>query len=478
MEPQHPVYTKFLSDIAPFLNMWPSAEVRYSVIRRRSQWFNFLTTITFEEEERAIDRHESLVELENFRTGSFRLSERDIPSFLAGLAEPTIQFGPLSVRLVSPDPRKGMTFEEDTLERYGWNTNYLSSDGSFVSSPSVATGIQGYILNGYGTNTIGQLARDGEWDAIQRGLQKVHYLDLPNFADEFLRHPFGVGWNSNPGVWVVAPFYVEITSVKEVEPEELQVLVEAPPRCTISDLRVTFILQAEEGGAKRGSVPLREVSEVEKSRSHQFVGELSIADTDGVALQLALREQVVRLARHFHWTKRSGNPLYRLFLGLDQAELRLSEALSGNDKRLGENNKLDVVVSWILHLCGFSPMLTDLGPMRTVLKGQEAPDLIAAYSPGRKVLIVETTTGPINENSKLSKLSKRVSSFRSLLPDHEVLGVITGVEGAPSREEILVAKDYRIAVIGLDDLRALLWHAKAAATPLENYEAIRKKIPT
>lgn len=467
---------KFLQVIEPYLDIWPALVIRYSALKKSNHWYNLSTSGELKATSAGGKSHTLVVDNPLFRVGEAVLDPDGVVSFIQSLSKPELEIGTTRIRLLVPSYGKPITFEEGSLDPYTWTNYQRNRAGEFVVTTTMR-GQQDMMLVGSGNSTMTQFTQGGEWEEIHRLLAEASFLDYTEFGRDYLRWAFELGQNSSPGVQIVAPLYSAILEPRVVDPGRLEVGVTGPPRSRTRDYVLTAVRRRETDEPLRGPLEL-----VEKlgTNPDEFRTYTAILDTRGiyeVDFQLAFRRNVVDLRTMFFWTPESGNANYRVFQSLEDAEARLEKALSGKDIRLGENSSFDIAVSWVLQLCGFEVLITDLGPMKAVLKAQDTVDLIAMNGPNRKALVVETTTGSIDENHKLSKVDRRAAKVRGAVPEYDVLPVVANLDRSFDLQEGATAKTYGISVIGLQELVQLKWLAKQVTSPSEIVEYLRKQIP-
>ena len=103
-------------------------------------------------------------------------------------------------------------------------------------------------------------------------------------------------------------------------------------------------------------------------------------------------------------------------------------------------------------------------------------DVIAHHPLGRVCAVVECTTGPL-DTEKLGKLAARLSEFRSVVHDVEVLGIVaTSVDVAGLLvSTVRVATENELLVLHRGLLLKLLDRVKAGAGPSDVLDFLRRE---
>ena len=115
--------------------------------------------------------------------------------------------------------------------------------------------------------------------------------------------------------------------------------------------------------------------------------------------------------QHFWITdpKTAQNPLRSVHDAFDTNLNVLRELIEKSQKKGVDARELEMAVSWLLWLLGFSA--THIGGTG---KTSDAPDLIAA-TPLGNLVVIECTTGILKEDSKLPHLVQRTEKVRQSL---------------------------------------------------------------
>ncbi len=146
-----------------------------------------------------------------------------------------------------------------------------------------------------------------------------------------------------------------------------------------------------------------------------------------------------------------GNPRIRAYTHFDPELSTLREFLDAKGKRPQED--FEIAVALLLHFCGFNVALYG-----RVGKIEAEIDLIAFSPASIHVIAAECTTGDIDVNQKLTKLSRRVMDLRKTLPDFAVVPVlVTALDNAKiTRTDLQKATNEGIGVAASEELKELL----------------------
>jgi hypothetical protein len=467
--------SRFVDSVDPFLDLWGGAEFRFSAARVGTHYYNLLSTGLLVPN--LIQRRQVEVRIRDgiLLAGSMKVPRDEVVSVTQSLASPEVQFGEFPIRLLSPPGGQSGTFDEGNLAPYSWNFQESDLTGTYAFAPR-REGSQVFALYGWGT-MFSQVAQGGDWVEIHRRLSAAGFLDFPDFARDFLGYQQQVGSTSTVGFQILAPLYTGITELSEPSKGLLRVRIQGPAFAKTQDFRLVAVRSKDAAEATiRGEHEVKAVASPAPGLGG-FEADVDVSDCYETNLQLAIRGHVVDLKRWFRWTPASGNPNYAFLFALEEAESRLHRILEGKESKLAENGKLEIACSWILGLSGFVAMLTDLGGMKTVLKGQDSPDLVATFAAGRRALVVECTTGSIDDPEKLSKLSRRTRGLRDRRPDFEILPVAIAAGVEPNDTELRSAHAEGVAVLLLQDLVELLWFAKEGRSPHDVFDYVKSKVP-
>ncbi len=209
------------------------------------------------------------------------------------------------------------------------------------------------------------------------------------------------------------------------------------------------------GQVVRGQLPGKEFEWSEEPDHRQGWAEIEVPHA-AVVHAIA---NYAGIAQHQGWALDRDavqNPLRASYETFDKGLAFLNEVLARESKSGSTSRDLEMAVSWVLWMLGFS--VVTLG---TTAKTQDAPDIIAT-SPAGNQAVVEVTTGLLGADKKLTNLHDRVQAVRRSLAasgsNHiRVLPVMvtskTRAEVAPELEQ---AEKWGIYVITKDDFENLL----------------------
>lgn len=182
-------------------------------------------------------------------------------------------------------------------------------------------------------------------------------------------------------------------------------------------------------------------------------------------------------AQHHEWIsdpRTAQNPLRSIHQSFD-TNLRTLEQLI-DPKRGSEVRNLEVAVSWLLWMLGFS--VTHIGG---VPKSCEAPDLIASTDQG-KFLVIECTTGILKEESKLPHVIERAATVRQSLTScgQQQPRVLPVIITTKTREEIAAELDqahkHGVLVLTREDFSKLIKKTMHFPDPNQLYAEAEQKM--
>lgn len=141
------------------------------------------------------------------------------------------------------------------------------------------------------------------------------------------------------------------------------------------------------------------------------------------------------VAQSHYWLsdpKTAQNPFRSVHNAFDNNLEVLQELINKAQNRGANARDLEIAISWLLWLLGFSA--THIGGTP---KTSDAPDLIAA-TPKGDLVVIECTTGILKEDSKLSHLFQRAEKVRQCLAasGNQHLKVLPIIVTTKTRDEI------------------------------------------
>jgi Holliday junction resolvase len=154
------------------------------------------------------------------------------------------------------------------------------------------------------------------------------------------------------------------------------------------------------------------------------------------------------VAQQHYWIadpRAAQNPLRSVHHAFDNNLEVLRELIDRSEKKGADARDLEMAMSWLLWLLGFSP--TRIGGTG---KTSDAPDLIAA-TPAGNLVVIECTTGILKEDSKLSHLFQRAEKVRQSLAasGSQHLRVLPVIVTTKTRDEVKSELDqaYKLGVL-------------------------------
>lgn len=295
-----------------------------------------------------------------------------------------------------------------------------------------------------------------EWGVVNDSLLRLPspYAGWLDFSTSYLgfRQPKTI--NHNVSFEVEAPYgtmFYEFGFKDEVYRTSLI----RPPTVSLSELEVTAVLVTSDeprrlhlqpDGAKLlGSDPFL-LSDVV----------VPVDEARSLELHLLLRGHDVDALRQPFATRETNNPRLAALSGIELIEERLDEML-GEPQRVRSAPKFEMLVAWVLHLCGFQVMLTDFGP----LKGEDAPDLLAFEPLSDRGVVVEVTGKDVLNREKLTKLARRRSDIQKHLPELPMFAVaVAAAADSLQPAEVSEAASAGVILLSRIDLQELLKRAQ------------------
>jgi hypothetical protein len=153
--------------------------------------------------------------------------------------------------------------------------------------------------------------------------------------------------------------------------------------------------------------------------------------------------------------------LYQDLAKVPGARWAAFRAIVGNPEELEEalsektGVPLEHAVATLFHLMGFS--VAQYG-RNTFPRGGDMPDIVAFSEDGSVVLLVECTSRAVDPGSEIAKLATRARELQSRVSDLTVQPVFWTQQKRSDLIEsaVDVAMSERVAIVGLDELKALM----------------------
>ncbi|HEY1197119.1 MAG TPA: hypothetical protein VGG32_00105 [Thermoplasmata archaeon] len=456
-----PTLAGFLDRIRPFQDLWTSIEFRYSAVKQQDRWCNLFSRVQFRWDPLACEVHELEIETETFRGGCLRLPLKAGLEWLKGVETGSVRVGGTQINLGHEVRRPGS--DVDSFTHYSWSIWKLDRYGGLRNLPSRSPEWeQGFEFAGYGewANTL--LNIDG-WGATHDALlaSRKPYAGLAEFTVGFLgfteaRSPI------HPVVLEVEAFYGALFDEWAIKEGKFVGSVQRPRSSRLGDLSITAILSSPDSPL-RLHLPLRNERDVEGTPLVASDFSFPFEGFQLVELHLLLRGHDVDALQIRFPSPDTPNPRLRALEALDLMWKNLNTTL---DEAGAVKNPaaLEMLVSWVLHLCGFQVMLVGHPP----LHGGDVPDLLAFDPFSNEGLVVEVTRDVSLSQDKMIRLSKRTASVQYASPSVRFHAVAV----APAAEsflesEIKAARELGVALLSKQDLTQLLNEAQENPLPTD-----------
>jgi hypothetical protein len=195
---------------------------------------------------------------------------------------------------------------------------------------------------------------------------------------------------------------------------------------------------------KRGVLNGASLSWAKQGEIQRGIGEIEVpagAVIDCIASYAGVAQQHIWITD----PKTAQNPLRSVHDAFDNNLSVLRELIDKSQKKGTDARELEMAVSWILWLLGFSA--THIGGTG---KTSDAPDLIAA-TPMGNLVVIECTTGILREDSKLSHLVQRTEKVRQGLAasGNQNIKVLPIIVTTKTRDEVKAELEqaYKLGVL-------------------------------
>lgn len=446
-----PAFSDFASRVQPFEDLWTSFEVRYSSVRQPGGWRNLFTRAQFGWETVPADKHESVVDTGALRAGRLLFPAARGHEWLGRLESGAVTVDGVEVTLGHDVVRSGPG-DPGTFVRYAWKSwrhdrfgglrDFLDADPEWE---------QGFELTGCGERAA-TLVDPRMWGEIHDALLSADlpYRGIGEFSTSYLGFRDPKTPSQPVGVEVVASFGT-VFSEWALEGDRFTGMILRPPTSQDAEVEVAAILDKASKVTRlhlpvHGAEPVQGLPLVQSEVTFPFEGFRS------VDLHLLLRGHDVDALQVSFPSPDTPNPRLEVLSGLDQVGLRLTETLQ-KPQTVHSPQAFELVVSWLLHLCGFQVMLTDLPP----LKGGEVTDMVAFDPFSDQGLVVEVSGSDGVNRDALARLVRRTATAQGAAPDSKLHAVLVLPATDTLRaEEITLAGESGVALLSGGDLRTLL----------------------
>jgi hypothetical protein len=462
---QLPALDTFLARVEPFNDMWPAVNVRYSAVLQDREWRNLFTRVTFTWDRTPPSSQGLMILRESFRAGRLWLPMPDGLEWVRSIRSGRPMIDGAVVRL---DHVNGN--DPGSTTRYGWTEFQLGRGGELNHLKQVDKEThQGYLLMGNG-GMAWELLKHEDWVNLRDSLLGLPqpYGGLEEFSTEYLGFSEPRTVNHPVAFEIMAPFDVTFQDWSIKEGRSLEGHVTYPPTVPEDRLTVAGMLTGFDGTDRRRT-PITKTREGGPSELVQAAFSLPFHDQQEIRLHLLLRNHNVDTWHALIPAPGSPNPRFQALFGLGRIGDQLAETLAQPDA-VRDSHRLELVVCWLLHLCGFQVMPTDL----PTLTGADVADVVAYDPYSNEGLVVEVTGKDPLSNEKLTKLRRRTDDLASHVPSIRFVPVAAAVaRDTFLQTEVDVARGLSVALLGRPQLQRLLTVAQENRLPSET---IRREI--
>lgn len=452
----------FLDRVRPFQDLWPSIEIRYSIVLQGDRWCNLWSRVRFLWEDVRAQFHEPEIETPIFRAGRLFLPMEDGLEWLREAESGAVSVAGRTVHLGHEVRRPGSDVPLRT--QYGWNVWKLDRNGGLQSllSPRPESE-QGYRYAGFGEWANSLLDPIG-WSATHDNLlSAAHpYAGLGEFSVGFLGYTEALGPTHSVGIEVDAVYGTLFHEWVINDDTDFVASVQHPNTVPPGDLSITAILSLE-NRSLRLHIPVNEGRPVPDTPVQLSDFKFPFTGFHQVELHLLLRGHDVDVLDLPFPSSDTPNVRLRAIEGLDLVWANLTTTLE-EARAIKTPAALEMLVSWVLHLCGFQTMLVGHPP----LQGGDVPDMVAYDPYSNNGLVVEVTRDLALSQDKLARLARRTSAIQASSSSVRFYAVAA----APAIEtfgdqETSAASDLGVALLSHRDLTQLLNVAQSNPLPAE-----------
>lgn len=455
---RHEQLESFLSRIEPFLDIWPAIEVRYSAVLQEGAWRNLFTRVAFSWDRTPPTSMGVLILGDRFRAGRLTFLREDGITWLRNLGAGRVPLEDIEVRLDYVMTRSA----DKPTSSYGWTELRSDLAGGLASLNLLErTSLLGYVLQGNG-GVPWELLSAEEWHRLEDSLFQLQYPfgGLGEFSTAYLGFPEPKTLGHSTSFDIIAPFDTAFRSWSIKDGKLFEGRITHPPTVTDKDLRIAAILT---GGSEVDRVQCQLTIGTGNQPDHLVTSAFSFPwkDYRTISLHLLLRGQAVDTFPAVFPAPGSPNPRFQSLFGLHRIGDLLAETLA-QPGSVRDSHRPEILVCWILHLCGFQTVPTDLAEMT----GGDVADIIAFDPYSNEGLVVEVTARDPMSNEKLAKLRTRSDTIAKSVPSVTFYPLAVAV----AREtflpiEIETAKSLSITLLGRSDLQRLFERAQANELP-------------
>jgi hypothetical protein len=237
------------------------------------------------------------------------------------------------------------------------------------------------------------------WNPPIRGLEDL----LINFIG--FTHSFDHGINTYTEI--VAPTYIRFTEKCRFEKNNLFLEIEHPRAFDLKNMRIGMIRRTMAGHLKRHLYRQARMPIVPLDKRTELL--LKLKDCQSAQVFLKYNDDATDEIEVLSPKGELFNPPLSAHIHLDPDFSKLLNLLYGQGGQKGRD--FEGALAVLLGLAGFICC-----PYGVTSSLQEAPDVLAFLHGMNQVIVCECTTGPLDANSKLSKLVKRTKELQKKYP--------------------------------------------------------------
>ncbi|MGB6500348.1 MAG: hypothetical protein WBG19_02950 [Thermoplasmata archaeon] len=455
---RHEQLESFLTRIEPFLDIWPQIDLRYSTVLQGGDWRNLFTRVSFSWDRTPPASMGVLALGEKFRAGRLTLPREDGVAWLKNLGRGRMPLENIEVRLDWVMTGSG----GEPTSSYGWTELQSNHSGGLANLKLLErTSLHAYVLQGNG-GLPWELQTAEEWLRLEDSLLRLEHPfgGLGEFSTAYLGFSEAKTLGHSTSFDIVAPFDTAFLGWSIKEGRAFTGLISHPPTVAAGDLSIAAILStADLVDRMQCKVAVESGTAPDQLVTSKFG--FPWKDYRTINLRLLLRGIAVDSLPLVFPAPGSANPRFQSLFGLHRIGELLSETLA-QPKSVRESHRLEILVCWILHLCGFQTAPTGLPDM----DGGDVADIIAFDPYANEAFVVEVTARDPLSNEKLSRLRRRADTVAASVPTLTFYPVAVAVARDSFLDtEMEAAKALSIILLGRADLQRLFELAQANELP-------------
>jgi hypothetical protein len=439
--------------------MWPAINVRYSAVLQGQEWRNLFTRVTFTWDRSPPPSQGLMILRESFRAGGLWFPMPDGLEWVRSIGSSRPVIDGVSVRLDHVNVNNPPATTE-----YGWTEFRLGRAGELNHLKQLdKESHQGYLLMGNG-GMAWELLNHDEWGKLRDSLLGLPqpYGGLEEFSTAYLGFSEPRTVNHSVAFEIMAPFDVTFQDWSIKDGRSLEGHVTYPPTVPEDRLSVAGMLTGS-AGTDRQRVSIKKTRGGTASDLVQAAFSLPFQEYQEIRLHLLLKNHNVDTWHALIPAPGSPNPRFQALFGLGRIGDLLAETLAQPDT-VRDSHRLELVVCWLLHLCGFQVMPTDL----PTLTGADVADVVAYDPYSNEGLVVEVTGKDPLGNEKLTKLRRRTDDLAASAPSMKFCPVaIAAARESFLATELEAAQTLCVTLLGRNDMQRLLTLAQENRLPSE-----------